>query len=1094
MSGLTVVGASAGSGKTHRLTEEVLGAVTGTSGERVPLEGLVAVTYTRRAHAELESRIRRALLGSGEPERAARMPLAAIGTVHAVCLRWLRELALEAGLSPSVDLLTDERSALREVLEDALGPDEHAELLALAWRFEVGLDMRKGRVDWALPVGQILSLARHGRIAAASLPAMGARATRELLAYLPPPARDAEALDRALRDALDEAVAELESGPDDTKVTRDALATLKACRKRLASPSAPWSAWAKLCNLKIGAKSRATIAPVQAAALAHEHHPRFQAELARLVELAYGAAARTLERYQAWKAERGLVDYVDMIDHALTVLDDPAVRLELADRLRFVVVDELQDSSPVQLALFLKLHALSGRSSWVGDPKQCIFEYAGADPALMDAVLEWADKSDGSVERLEKNWRSLPRLVELNNALFATALAPHGFAREDVCVVAKRTCPAALKKQPALGLFYLESAKNGLDAVALAEGVHRLLDRPEETRVVDPVSGKDRPVVAGDVAVLVATNAEADAIAAALADRGVRATLARTGLLGTPEGTALGAALSYLLDSRDTLALAELEALTGFEADGGPDAWLERKLAEQLARKPDGTRAEAPVTPIAQRLEALRASVAFLSPGEVVDAVLGALDLSTLAVRWPSAPQRLANLEALRRFARLYEERCRHGGEGASLAGLLRFFEELATAEYANGEERAADEQHAGSDPGAVTLMTYHRAKGLEWPVVVLGSLDRAARRSAFGVAPERDTRELDPDAPLAGRWIRYFPAPFGQSKGPLHDRVAASPLGQRVLQTERRERARLLYVGFTRARDHLILTARLKSTAPQTQWLDELVDDEGRAAITLPECDDENPVVRVRKPEGGTLELPVRAWKLSSADVSIESPKTTRAWFTRPQRIVAPDYRVAPSSAAASGLALPSFQEAALAIIHGPVAQTGDRDADRSAIGDAIHAFLAAESDAVGADAERARIATGLLDAYGAPSAYAAADLVAAAEAFRAFVHERAPGAKWHREIPIEARMSGGAAGERAIDGRVDLLLETADGHWIIVDHKSFAGVGEGAWRKKAAEFVPQLAAYAVGLGEVGGGEKKVVEVWIHFAVGGAVWVGRVG
>ena len=78
-----------------------------------------------------------------------------------------------------------------------------------------------------------------------------------------------------------------------------------------------------------------------------------------------------------------------MIDLALSLLEDDEVAREIAARMRLVAVDELQDTSPLQLALFARLHRLAGRSVWVGDWKQCIFEYAGADPGLMEAVAAW---------------------------------------------------------------------------------------------------------------------------------------------------------------------------------------------------------------------------------------------------------------------------------------------------------------------------------------------------------------------------------------------------------------------------------------------------------------------------------------------------------------------------------------------------------------------------------------------------------------------------------------------------------------------------------------------------------------------------------
>ncbi|WP_219827707.1 hypothetical protein [Salmonella enterica] len=82
---------------------------------------------------------------------------------------------------------------------------------------------------------------------------------------------------------------------------------------------------------------------------------------------------------------------------------------------------------------------LAGRSVWVGDRKQCIFEYAGADPALMDAVASWVEQAGGTRDRLRDNHRSRPELVAMCSALFATALEQHGFSRDEVAVTPVRT-------------------------------------------------------------------------------------------------------------------------------------------------------------------------------------------------------------------------------------------------------------------------------------------------------------------------------------------------------------------------------------------------------------------------------------------------------------------------------------------------------------------------------------------------------------------------------------------------------------------------------------------------------------------------------
>ena len=119
-------------------------------------------------------------------------------------------------------------------------------------------------------------------------------------------------------------------------------------------------------------------------------------------------------------------------------------------------VEEARDRLVSDLRNPPGLHDLAGFSLWVGDRKQCIFEYAGADPELMDAVLRWTNESGGCSERLSQNYRSRPELVELCSSLFAAAFASHGFEPEDVIVKPHRPSDDGLSSLPPVGLWWLE--------------------------------------------------------------------------------------------------------------------------------------------------------------------------------------------------------------------------------------------------------------------------------------------------------------------------------------------------------------------------------------------------------------------------------------------------------------------------------------------------------------------------------------------------------------------------------------------------------------------------------------------------------------
>ena len=137
-----------------------------------------------------------------------------------------------------------------------------------------------------------------------------------------------------------------------------------------------------------------------------------------------------------------------------------------------------------------------------------------------------------------------------------------------------------------------------------------------------------------------------------------------------------------------------------------------------------------------------------------------------------------------------------HSRSAATAAGLVVWLASLAGSN---------DELPASTDPDAVNVLTYHRSKGLEWPMVILLDLENARDGSAFGFTVEAD-EEFDVWRPLDGRWVRFWPWPYGAQRKDVH--IDATVFGTEehlsATQREHAEAVRLLYVGATRARDYL--------------------------------------------------------------------------------------------------------------------------------------------------------------------------------------------------------------------------------------------------------------------------------------------------
>jgi len=602
--------------------------------------------------------------------------------------------------------------------------------------------------------------------------------------------------------------------------------------------------------------------------------------------------------------------------------------------------------------------------------------------------------------------------------------------------------------------------------------VARLLAEPPPVR--DRETGAVRPATRRDVAVLARRNDDCRKIAAALAARGIPARIELADLAATPEAILVRSTLALVADPADGVAAMDVSYLGGRGA-ADPDGWLSARLVEvardRAARRAAEAAGQAPpeaALPFADdpRVGALRAlheRSRSLAPVEALDAAISAAGALELLRTWPDPAQRIANLEALRGAARAYEDLCRVRRSAGTVAGLVEHLASLA-------DQKDADYQAVPGTEDAVTLSTWHSAKGLEWPIVVLASLGFAKDRDPWQPGVERP-KTFDAARPLAGRWVRWWPWPYGKLSAGLElaDRVEHTPEAEVLREDERRERVRLLYVAFTRARDQLVLAAAIKEGAACIEALQPLVDAGLRVPFGAAEG---NASVEV-----GKAKWPCRVRVLSGAEVEPE-PVTPRP---------RPWYDGAPPVSRLREIANPSNETVEAPEPGRIVAVTAlagraplENGTDMGPLGDAIHAFLAADRWT----GEREAMAARLLSAYGVAGAVAPASLVRASDALRAFLDARYPGAAWRREWPVRARFTDRGQ-PRLLQGEVDLFLELPDA-FVLVDHKSFPGNDVERDRRLVEEYAPQLGWYARVLESAL--RKPLLAAFIHFPLRGEV------
>ncbi|MGD8808364.1 MAG: 3'-5' exonuclease, partial [Gammaproteobacteria bacterium] len=945
-------------------------------------------------------------------------------------------------------------AALEEILSEA--PQRLRRLNALAAR--VGLVERTTKqLDWRKEIMEAASAARANDMAPDVVRGFAGPSADELIALLPAPVTGRD-LDAELLGAVNHAIAEIDTVTDTTKTTREYVESIRGVRAGLLQHRLTWAEWVGLSKQAPGAKNRAHAEPIRLIAGEFEKHPRLHADIRELIGEVFDLAAASIEAYQRIKEQQGLLDFVDQEQRVHALLEHPHVKATLDDELEVLFVDEFQDTSPIQLALFMKLAALADRVVWVGDVKQAIYGFRGSDPELMQAVLAGVTAGGGASDVLEHSWRSRASLVEYVNELFVPAFASTLPRRQVELTPKRKPRAAATDGDPAVITWHLEGRNRDRRASDIAWGIHRLI--ASGYRVEDKASGKLYAAGYGDIAVLCRTNDRLRKIAAACAQAGIPVAFRRPGLLRTPEGALAMAALRRLADARDSLASAEIRTLTRCES---PEGWL----GERLAFVADCDDMDAPswrwgeagedAIPALAALAAVREERSLVTPSEALEAALVSSRVRESAIAWGPTPDRtrhrLRNVDLLLHYAATYEDQCDMQSVAASLPGLILWLRDLAA--------RGEDWQAEAADGRAVTLVTHHGAKGLEWPVVIAVDLDSDVKPRLWGLSVLQREGGFDIEEPLVGRRLRYWPWPFGlQSAGiPLANSAADSAAGQAAYSSAVEETRRLLYVALTRARDGLVLA--LPAKKPTGEWIQTLGAD-------------------WMLPAGAALELPSGV-RIPTAFESLDAPEEwvvpapdEQARWVRPgiTGSVIAERNLSPSSA-------PPIEGAHVTEIF----EYGERleitgAADMKALGEALHTIIAAEINAPEDDA--ASRTARILKEWGLGGVIDARAALEQARQFVLWVSETFRPLAWHVEHPVACRLPSGQVAQ----GFIDLLLETAKGP-VIIDHKA-SPRPRAQWPEVAQMYSGQIEIYRTAVESAT--KETVAGTLLNFTVGGGV------
>jgi ATP-dependent helicase/nuclease subunit A len=827
--------ANAGSGKTSVLVERFVRAVV---DDEVPVDRILAITFTEKAAAELKLRIRRRFLELGLREHARTAEAAWISTIHGFCSRLLRTHPLAAGIDPEYRVLDGPEA-------ERLGIDAFERTLEAF--LELGTEEGGARLE-LLAAYTPQKLEEMVRTVHSRLRSRGER--DPALPELPPAPEWDGAEARVLEASLRAALAELGAGGASGVTVERELARMERCLAALdalAGRLGEHEEFKKL-QLKPGA-ANALKTPVLAQL--GEAHAGYLAACLQQSELRDYVLLRELlalfhERYTLLKEARSGLDFEDLQLLARDLLaHEPGLREHYRERFEHVMVDEFQDTNRLQTSILALLER--GNLFTVGDANQSIYLFRNADVGVFREARDGAAE-DGHEASIAHNFRSRRELLDVLNLAFGEVFED-GFEPLREPDAGPRE-PASVS--PSVELLVVDrdgwaDSELPFDAPGKTPAWRAVEARLLAQRIAE-LAGPEGPFEPGDVAVLLRASTDMSLFERAIAARGLPTYVAGgRGYWSQQQVGDLRAYLAALANPLDELALysllgsplvgASIDALATIGLRSGElhrDAWWTLEAAFGPGGDGSGGLADAlgeddsaRIRAFVARFVAEREAAPRLSLETVIDRAVTGSGYDRAVLRMPGGERRMANVRKLMRLAREYEAE-----EGRELRGFIDF---VAEQDLLRAREGEAPLETEGID--AVRLMTIHAAKGLEFPVVCVADLGRAGRGDDEALRVTDDGRVGLSIASIGG----------GSSAGMALDTIKED---QARLADE--EERRVFYVAMTRAKEHLVLSGAAKVDGwPPARRLGAPIDWIWRAlAPDLPELGHEGESVR-ETPDG---------------------------------------------------------------------------------------------------------------------------------------------------------------------------------------------------------------------------------------------------
>ncbi len=1078
MKNTTYINAGAGSGKTYTLTN--LLAEKLSNGEVEPSQ-VILTTFTELAAAEFREKARVQILDEGKLDAAAQMDSAAMGTVHSVALHFIQKFwyLLDYGADIQPISERDEDYYMNQSLARIMNEtDTNGKLKTQAdldnfKRFRNYFDIcdSSGNPDylfWQRYLRDIVEKMEYYNVTnlqisiEKSIETLRAvfnknvdrRLLPQLLIYLNAYYQYLLGLNTGVARTQREAIAPLLNNCNN-------MLDLRSLAKDLEHPAGR--------NINANCPEYALLMAEASKVPADTENLTI---LEPFVKSIFKLAEVWRNDYINYKKKNRLISYNDMEQLFLQLLtDEKEVQDYVSSHYRLVMVDEFQDSNPIQLKIFNRLSELvaqgGGHSYWVGDPKQAIYGFRGSDTELVNSVARHFGKfyNDSAIHpeegpnnlgtgRLTQSWRSRQQLVELVNETFYEPFKKDGI--NDLLIKLDAHHKIDNVTYPAIA--HLESTAHNVEGAALdlATQVKQLLQSKMLVHKgqLDCAPSEISP---RDIAVLCKTNEDAKKIVKALRGLHVPVSEPEDAIMQRIEVQLVVTLLHFLQNPSDKHVRADLMRLLWgkkteeilkdridyveyIERNNLTDQWQDDAVLELLKQS--------------ERYK-------HLSIPEMVRGLIYECNIPALTARWGDAHIRQQNLATLQHLANDYDEMCLQMGQGSSISGFIN---------YLNSNEPDKEKDNMSD---TVKVFTYHGAKGLEWPVVIMHGLQKDVMEQKDFIRKNfMRVREmvLNDNATAADPfnkdyYIHFFPFILKQYNSDIPaavlDNIVIQPIHNLLLPKAASEERRLLYVGMTRAKDQLItfgyngkynwlINAGVVNPTVENVWGKEEFKPCQLEPTALLAEDDANASDEYSIKEKPTKHTSFEKRYLSPSKIETFDGYTThRAWTEKGTEISSKGW-----------------------------------GSDYATIGTCIHDIFAVYRP--GQDEANKEAALRVIGGYGFMGQLAGHvdAILRSADWLYDQLQQHFPqreGDGTEREYPFQATLPTG----QTLRGEMDLLWHYSDEHGqycVLVDYKSFQGVDLHSYSRGK---YPQLSAYASSLKNAG---IDVAHALIYYPVHGVI------